>query len=183
MGSLRWTDEQLAEFEARQAQWRVQGTVRTHQTQDDKQWAVEEERKEKAKAKEEKRAEREKAKEAKKAAASLAKTLAIPVGVRDLLRQIELWALPLPILEHRFHAERKWRFDMAWESEKLAVEVDGGVWTGGRHTRGKGFENDCEKVNQAQIMGWTVLRYSTGQVRSGMAVKDLAAVIGKEAMA
>jgi hypothetical protein len=177
MGSLRWTDEQLAEFEARQAQWRAQGTIRTHQTQDDKQWAVEEERAAKLKAKEEKRAEREKAKEAKKAAASLAKTLAIPVGVRDLLRQIELWALPLPILEHRFHPERKWRFDMAWLDYMIGLEVDGGVWTGGRHTRGKGFENDCEKLNAAQIMGWTVLRYSTGQVKSGMAVADLAGVL------
>lgn len=62
------------------------------------------------------------------------------------------------VAEHKFHPERKWRFDFAFPSRMVAVEIDGGVHTGGRHTRGKGYEKDCEKLNAATSMGWRVLR-------------------------
>lgn len=64
--------------------------------------------------------------------------------------------------EYRFHSERKWRFDYAIPDLKIGIEYEGGVWQRGRHTRGKGFTNDCEKYNQAQIEGWVVLRYTSG---------------------
>ena len=63
-----------------------------------------------------------------------------------------------PVFEHRFHGKRKWRFDIAFPEEKIAIEVEGGVFTGGRHTRGKGFLKDMEKYNTATTMGWRVLR-------------------------
>lgn len=66
--------------------------------------------------------------------------------------------LPVPIPEFRFHPTRKWRFDFAFEQERIALEVEGGIWTGGRHTRGKGFTNDMIKYNSAGAMGWIVLR-------------------------
>lgn len=62
------------------------------------------------------------------------------------------------VKEHRFHPTRKWRFDYAIPAHKIAIEVEGGVWTGGRHTSPKGFLNDMEKYNTATIMGWRVLR-------------------------
>jgi very-short-patch-repair endonuclease len=62
--------------------------------------------------------------------------------------------------EHRFHPVRKWRFDWCHEGTKTAVELDGAVYSGGRHTRGKGFEADAEKRNEAQKMGWVVLVYT-----------------------
>lgn len=54
--------------------------------------------------------------------------------------------------------ERKWRFDFAWLQHKLALEVEGGVFSGGRHTRGAGFANDMLKYNTATLLGWRVLR-------------------------
>lgn len=66
--------------------------------------------------------------------------------------------LPRPLLEHRFHPVRKWRFDYAWPEQKVALEVEGGVWTGGRHTRGAGFLKDMEKYNEASAMGWRIVR-------------------------
>ena len=66
--------------------------------------------------------------------------------------------LPDPAAEYRFHPTRKWRFDFAWPDAKLALEVDGGVWTQGRHTRGAGWLKDAEKFNTAAVMGWRVLR-------------------------
>lgn len=62
------------------------------------------------------------------------------------------------IKEHKFHPTRKWRFDYAIPEHKIAIEVEGGVWTGGRHTSPKGFLNDMEKYNTATVMGWRVLR-------------------------
>ena len=66
--------------------------------------------------------------------------------------------LEKPVTEHRFHPERKWRFDFAWPAWRVALEVEGGVWTGGRHTRGAGFVKDMEKYNAATCLGWRFLR-------------------------
>lgn len=66
--------------------------------------------------------------------------------------------IPSPVPEYGFYATRRWRFDWAWPEYHVALEVEGGIWTGGRHTRGKGFANDMEKYNKAAITGWRVLR-------------------------
>lgn len=71
-----------------------------------------------------------------------------------------MWGLPPYHREYRFHDTRRWRFDFAWPERNVAVEIEGGVWTRGRHTRGKGFENDCEKYNAAVLLGWRVLRFT-----------------------
>lgn len=65
------------------------------------------------------------------------------------------------VKEHRFHPERKWRFDYAIPDLKIAVEVDGAVWTGGRHNRAAGYIADMEKLNTAASMDWLVLRFTT----------------------
>lgn len=84
--------------------------------------------------------------------------------------------LPAAIKEHRFHPTRQWRFDYAWPEFKIAIEIHGAVYDGrwggakgkaGRHTRGKGFEEDRVKMNSAMCLGWKVIEASTGQVKSG----------------
>jgi hypothetical protein len=77
---------------------------------------------------------------------------------------------PEPVREFRFHTTRRWKFDYAWPLENLAVEVEGGAWTNGRHTRGKGYLGDMEKYNEAALHGWTVLRVTPQQVRTGYAL-------------
>lgn len=62
------------------------------------------------------------------------------------------------VKEYRFHPTRKWRFDYAIPEYKIALEVEGGVWTRGRHTSPKGFLGDIEKYNTATLMGWRVFR-------------------------
>lgn len=73
--------------------------------------------------------------------------------------------LPEPVREYRFHPTRRWRFDFAWPEQKVALEVDGGVWTGGRHTRGAGFIGDMEKLNAAGLAGWRFLRATPKDLR------------------
>ncbi len=72
----------------------------------------------------------------------------------------EAAGLPRPVCEHRFHAKRLWRFDYAWPASRVAVEVEGGLFSKGRakaaHAMPLGILRDMEKSNAEQ---WTVLRY------------------------
>jgi very-short-patch-repair endonuclease len=98
------------------------------------------------------------------------KALAESELVTALLGRIHQMDLPEPELEVRFHPERAWRFDLAWPACRLAVEVDGGVWTGGRHVRPVGFTEDCRKLNHAALLGWRILRFTTEMIESDEAV-------------
>lgn len=71
---------------------------------------------------------------------------------------LEQERLPLPEAEHKFHPKRQWMFDYAWPRYQVALEVEGGVWSGGRHTQASGFLLDMEKYNTASIMGWRLVR-------------------------
>ena len=80
-----------------------------------------------------------------------------------------LWRLhaptaPAPVRELRFAPPRKWRFDFAWPARRVAVEIEGGIWSGGRHTRPQGYEGDLEKYNCATVEGWRVLRATGGML-------------------
>ena len=95
-------------------------------------------------------------------------------ALEDLLeRHISLCGLPLPAREYRFHPNRRWRFDFAWPLYRVAVEVEGGIFTRGRHVRGSGFERDAEKRNAAVMAGWRVLYFTPRHVKSGQAVQAI----------
>jgi len=67
------------------------------------------------------------------------------------------YGLPMPLFEFRFCPHRLWRFDLAWPEYKVALEVQGGIWTGGRHVRGKALLREWEKLNAAACLGWRVM--------------------------
>lgn len=112
-----------------------------------------------------------------------------------LLIQIKACKLAMPEHEYRFAAMatggtgkgvrqrlkaeglKDWRFDFAWPELMLAVEVEGGAWVGGRHTRGKGFLEDLRKYQAAQMMGWTVYRTAGELIKSGEAVRTIEQLI------
>ncbi|MFL6141715.1 MAG: endonuclease domain-containing protein [Labedaea sp.] len=85
--------------------------------------------------------------------------------------------LPMPEPEFKFHSDRRWRVDFAWPGHRLAVEIEGGIWTGGRHTRGSGFRADMEKYNALSALGWRLLRFDGDGVRSGAAARYVEAVL------
>jgi len=74
--------------------------------------------------------------------------------VRSVLTQLGVDA---PVFEHKFHPVRRWRFDLAWPEHKLALEVQGGIFTNGRHTRGAALLKEWEKLNTAAEMGWRIV--------------------------
>ena len=102
--------------------------------------------------------------------------------VTKLRQHITLAQLPAPAVEHTFHPVRKWRFDLAWTDQRLACEVEGGTWSGGRHTRGVGFERDCEKYAEALLLGWRVLRVTGDMVHDGRALAFIERALQKESL-
>jgi len=66
--------------------------------------------------------------------------------------------LEVPVTEYRFHDVRRFRFDFAWPEYKVALEVEGGVWSRGAHGRGSGIVRDIEKYNLATTMCWRIIR-------------------------
>jgi len=88
-----------------------------------------------------------------------------------LLRmQLLAYRLPTPTAEFRFHPVRRWRFDFAWPDQKIALEVEGGIFVMGRHSRGAGMEADMEKYAAALVSGWKVLRISPKHLTTGQGV-------------
>jgi very-short-patch-repair endonuclease len=85
------------------------------------------------------------------------------------------------VVEHKFHPFRKWRFDIAWPAHRVAIEVQGGTFAGGAHIRGKQYQADCEKMRAAVILCWSVLAYTTDEIKHHpyAAISDLRILLGK----
>lgn len=70
------------------------------------------------------------------------------------------------VTEHRFSKVKKFRFDIAIPSLKLACEYEGVFSKKSRHTSLTGYTNDCSKYTLAAVEGWTVLRYTAKNYKS-----------------
>lgn len=89
--------------------------------------------------------------------------------------------LPTPIREFRLCEDRKWRGDFVWaltDDRKVLLEVEGAVWSNGRHTRGSGFIKDCEKYNECAIRGFTVIRVTAEHVKNGQMIEWVKRALG-----
>jgi very-short-patch-repair endonuclease len=84
-----------------------------------------------------------------------------------------------PVREFRFHPSRKWRFDYAFPDCKVAIECDGGVWTGGRHNRPQGYIRDMEKFNAAAELGWVVLKFTPQQLMTSATIETIRSTINQ----
>lgn len=79
---------------------------------------------------------------------------------------------PSPIEQMRF-CERRWRCDYCWTDYNLIVEIEGGTHNQGRHVRPEGYQHDCEKYNEAQLLGYIVIRFVGEHLKNGYAVQLL----------
>lgn len=74
-------------------------------------------------------------------------------------RFAQLWVALFPTVdlytEYQF-SKRKFRFDFCCPASKVAIEIQGGTWSTGGHSTGKGIASDYEKINLAQYLGWQV---------------------------
>ena len=80
--------------------------------------------------------------------------------------------------EYRFHPKRRWRLDMAWPEQRIAVEVQGGIHMAkGGHNTAAGITRDCEKGNEAIVTGWKVLHVTREQIENGSAINWLRQIL------
>lgn len=86
------------------------------------------------------------------------------------------------VTEYRFDPVRKWRFDFAWPGIKVAAECEGGIWSNGAHSRGKHFNEDCEKYNTANLAGWHVYRFTERHLNNNTAIKTIHAALQARSM-
>lgn len=100
-------------------------------------------------------------------------------AVQQLALHLAARKIPFEI-EYQFHPERRWRLDFAIPRAKIGIEVHGGVFSQGRHTRGKGFTSDREKMNEAQILGWRVIEVTAEHISSGQALRWIERALGRE---
>ena len=96
---------------------------------------------------------------------------------RSFLFQLRALGIQEPTREWRFAPPRRWRFDFAFVPEKIAVEIEGGTYTGGRHVTGPGYAADLVKYNIATLAGWRVLRFTPRMVDQGWALDVLEATL------
>ena len=86
------------------------------------------------------------------------------------------------VREYRAIPGRKFRFDFAFLRERLLVEINGGTYNGGAHSRGVGLNRDYEKGNLAVVNNWRVLSFDTKQVKSGAALEVVEQLINNQSI-
>ena len=77
---------------------------------------------------------------------------------RGFAALLPFFGIPKCECEFKFHPSRKYRFDYAWPTPKVAVELEGAIWTRGGHSTPRGILRDIEKYNEALNLGWKVIR-------------------------
>ncbi|GAB5444847.1 MAG: hypothetical protein Fues2KO_51960 [Fuerstiella sp.] len=81
------------------------------------------------------------------------------------------------VAEHKFEPKRKWRFDFACPALMIAVEIEGGSRSYGRHNRHDGFVKDIEKYNHATVLGWRLLRCIPADFDNGRVFDSIRAIV------
>lgn len=107
-----------------------------------------------------------------------AKRAAVEADRRSFRSWCRSAGLPVPHPEYLFHDTRKWRFDWAWPPEMVALEIEGGAWTEGRHTQGAGFTKDMQKYSEAAALGWRIVRVAPKDLYSGSTLDFLRRALG-----
>jgi hypothetical protein len=85
--------------------------------------------------------------------------------------------LTCPVMELRFHPTRRWKFDYAWLGPKVALEVQGGLFIQGRHSRGPALLKEHEKLNAAARLGWRVIFTTPRDIKNGNALALVESVL------
>lgn len=98
------------------------------------------------------------------------------IGSAYLFKQAQMIIGNEPLVaEFRFHPVRKWRFDGAYPTLKIAFEYQGGIFMRGKsgHSNAKGAMRDWEKFNEAQLDGWIVLQFGPIETQTGIAMQTI----------
>ncbi len=96
----------------------------------------------------------------------------------DLYNFWSMFGYPPPMVEFKFHPNRRWRFDFCWPDKLIALEVQGGLFIRGAHSRGAYIVKSQEKYNHAALMGWRIFYFQPKEFNDGTAIEILDQVFG-----
>lgn len=98
----------------------------------------------------------------------------LEVGLLTLLRHE---GLPEPRRQVRWHPSRAWVADAGYIDRipPVLIEVEG--WG---HKVSRRFEEDVERYNEMQLMGYRLIRVTSRTLRDGRAVRWIARALGEE---
>lgn len=85
--------------------------------------------------------------------------------------QMRIAGLPVPIPQFMPIPGRKLAFDFGFPDWRLLIEVQGGIWTKGKHGRGSGIIQDQDKLNLAVLNGYFTLQFSVNHIDDGTALR------------
>jgi very-short-patch-repair endonuclease len=118
----------------------------------------------------------------------------VTASTAETLLAVQLDQAGIPFeKEYRFAPPRRWRADFLvlavapldphrivdWaKNPVILVEIDGGAFIAGRHSRGTGVEADCEKQSAAAILGYRVIRLTPKQVEDGRGLSWIRQALG-----
>ena len=89
--------------------------------------------------------------------------------------------LPAPLAEYKFCPTRKWKHDFYWPfidaAGGVALENQGGIFSGGRHTRGAALLKEHEKLNASVVAGNRILFTTPQTIKSREMLATLRALL------
>lgn len=86
------------------------------------------------------------------------------------MRLLDVNFIHRPVHEFLF-SSRRFRFDYVWESNKLALEIEGGVFTKQAHGSVTGILRDMTKYSLAASLGWRVIRVLPSKLNTSETIK------------
>lgn len=70
------------------------------------------------------------------------------------------------VREYRFHPTRRWRMDFALVEQKIAFEIQGGLYKSeSGHRSRSGVKRDYEKFNEAMKLLWRVFQVTSANLQ------------------
>lgn len=91
-----------------------------------------------------------------------------------LYTRLQAFGLSVGEGQYRFVPGRQYRWDRCWPDRMVAVEVQGGIWANGAHSRGSGVQRDCLKFSIGAALGWRVLPITDAMLDDGTAIRLIA---------
>jgi len=102
----------------------------------------------------------------------------MPSQLEDLFAfQLDACGLGGYVREAQIIPHRKYRYDFYYPEANLCIEIQGGVWSNGAHSRPTGITRDYEKANLCVQHGFRLLQFDVKQVKSGDAVEFVRSII------
>jgi very-short-patch-repair endonuclease len=93
----------------------------------------------------------------------------LSIAEDELEMQLKAASVPF-VREVRIKPPRRYRADFVIDGD-LVIEVEGGIWNRGRHTRGIGVTTDCEKSAIIAALCMRLIRVTPQQIKSGQALE------------